>query len=439
MAGASTPGGMSPKLLEVMERAKRDPDGQFYSLAHLIDEGCLERAYRRLRKDAAVGVDGVTVEGYGQHLELNLRVLHERMKSGQYRHQPIRRMHIPKGNGKTRPIGVSTVEDKVVQGALCEVLGAVYEPIFKECSYGFRPGRSAHDAIRALNRAFYKGEVSWILEADIKSYFDSINRKMLMEMLQKRVADGSIHRLVGKCLHVRVLDGEEYSNPEEGTTQGSVISPLLGNIYLHNVLDVWFEHEVRRGLRGKAILVRYADDVVMGFQRLDDAQQVMAALKQRMEQFGLTLHPEKTRLVAFHRPSTDQRDGKGPGTFDVLGFTWYWRRTRRGYWVPTCKTRRAKLKEAIQTLYAWCRSNRHLSIEEQHAALRRRIQGHFNYFGVNGNVPSLLTLWHFVRKAWHKWLNRRSQRASLTWARFEQLLADFPLPCPKVLVHIWAT
>ena len=251
---------MSPELSKVAERAKREPEGVFHSLAHIIDVPALERAYGRQRKDAAVGVDGMTKEQYGQELEAKLQDLHERLKSKQYRHQPIRRVHLPKEKGKTRPIGISAFEDKVVQEALREVLEAVYEQDFLDCSYGFRPGRSPHDAIRALNRAVYKGEVNWIIEADIQSFFDSVDRKALMEMLSIRVADGSMLRLIGKCLHVGVLDGEEFSTPEQGTVQGSVLSPLLGNVYLHYVLDRWFRDEVKPRLGGKALLVRYADD-----------------------------------------------------------------------------------------------------------------------------------------------------------------------------------
>ena len=260
MPDASTSETMSLGLLKVVERAKTEPEGRFHSLAHLLDVPALMRAYRRMRKDAAVGVDGVTKEQYGQDLAGNLRDLHERLVSKRYRHQPIRRVHIPKDKGKTRPIGISAFEDKLVQDAVREVLEAIYEQDFRECSYGFRPGRRAHDAIRALDRIVHQGNVSWILEADIVSFFDSLDRTKLKELLQIRVADGSLMRLLGKCLHVGVLDGAAYAEPETGTAQGSVLSPMLGNVYLHYVLDVWFEDEVKPRLRGEAHLVRYADD-----------------------------------------------------------------------------------------------------------------------------------------------------------------------------------
>jgi group II intron reverse transcriptase/maturase len=429
---------MSPGLLKVAERAKRDPQGQLLSLAHLIDEAALERAFGRIRKDAAVGVDGITKEQYGQELASNLHGLHGRLKGMTYRHQPIRRVHIPKGEGKTRPIGISSIEDKIVQEAVREILEVAYEPMFLDVSYGFRPGRGAHDALRALNGPLVRGEVGFILEADIQSFFDSIDRTMLIEMLQARVADGKLLRLVGKCLHVGVLEGTEISEPETGTVQGSVLSPLLGNVYLHHVLDVWFEREVKPRLRGKATLVRYADDFVIGFEREDDAKRVMEVLGRRFERFGLKLHPDKTRLLPFHRPRSAHDDGKGPATFDFLGFTLYWRRTRAGRWMPAFKTRKARLGRAIQAANDWCRRHRHKSVKEQHATLKKKLVGHYNYFGVNGNLRSLARLVHKVEQSWRAWLGRRSQRGYLSWARFLELLRRYPLPAPRIRVQIWS-
>jgi len=431
---------MSTKLRKVAERARRESDAKFHSLAHLIDEAALERAYRRRRRNAAVGVDGVTKEQYGQNLEVNLRGLHERLKTMRYRHQPILRRHVPKEQSKkTRPIGISAFEDKLVQDALREVLEAVYEQYFLECSYGFRPYRSAHDALRALDRVVHRGEVNWILEADIRSFFDSIDRPMLLGMLRERIPDGSLLRLVGKCLHVGVLDGEEFSLPEYGTTQGSVLSPMLGNIYLHHVLDLWFEEQVKPRVRGKVHLIRFADDFVIGFELQEDARRVMDVLSKRMEKYNLTLHTDKTRLIPFSRPLSDRKRVKEPGTFEFLGFMLYWRRTRGGRWEMACKTRHAGLSRAIRNIYEWCRSHRHLPIPVQHVALVRRIQGHYNYFGVNGNQRSMSLVKYHAERAWYKWLCRRSQRKHLNWERFVDLLRDFPLPQPRVFVRIWGT
>ncbi|MGZ7033321.1 MAG: group II intron reverse transcriptase/maturase, partial [Thermoanaerobaculia bacterium] len=382
--------------------------------------------------------DGVTKEQYGRDLEARLADLHERLKSQRYRHQPIRRVHIPKESGKTRPIGISAFEDKLVQDAVREVLEAVYEQDFLDCSHGFRPRRSAHDAVRALNGAAGEGRVNWVLEADIVSFFDNVDREALLKMLQLRIADESLLRLVGKCLRVGVLDGAEYFEPEMGTAQGSILSPLMGNVYLHNVLDTWFEREVKPRLRGHAMLIRYADDLAITFERQDDAERAMAVLVKRMERYGLTLHPDKTRLLPFGRPPSKQQGGKGPATFDFLGFTMFWKRSRNGRWRMQCKTRRARLRRAITAVTDWCRSHRHLPVPAQHAALKRRIEGHYNYFGVNGNLRSLDVLFHEAIKTWHKWLRRRSQKRGLTWERFKALLRRYPLPRPRIKVQIWA-
>jgi RNA-directed DNA polymerase len=436
MGDAMTSRARSPGLEKVAERARRHPEQRILALAHLIDEPMLERAYRGLRRKAAVGVDDVTVDQYGEQLAANLQALRARMKAGQYRHQPIRRVHIPKDNGTTRPIGVSTVEDKIVQSALRDVLEAVYEQDFLDCSFGFRPGRSAHDAIRALDGIVTRGHANYVVEADIVSFFDSIDRKMLMEMLRERIADERLMRLVGKCLHVGILDGEEFLEPSEGTAQGSSLSPLLGNVYLHHVLDLWLEREVRPRLRAGCALVRYADDFVMCFEHGDDAAYVWSILEARFRAYGLTLHPKKTRSFVF-RPPSEGGQGGGP-TFDFLGFTLHWQRTRfRNAWRVAFRTRGTRLRRAIMAVTEWCRSHRHDPVEKQYLALKRKLDGHYNYFGVNGNLSSLDRLRYAVLRAWRKWLDRRSQRARMNWRRFNQLLRRYPLRKPDLRVQIW--
>ena len=438
MPDALTSTDMSLGLLKVAERAKREPGARFNSLAHLIDVSALARAYSRTRKGAAAGVDEVTKEEYGQGLQQRLHNLHTRLKTKRYRHQPLRRVHIPKGPGQTRPIGISAFEDKLVQDAVREVLEAIYEQDFLDCSYGFRPGRSAHDAVRCLDRVVHRGEVNWILETDVASFFDSLDRAKLREMLQGRVADGSLMRLIGKCLHVGVLDGEHFSTPERGAAQGSALSPLLGNIYLHHVLDRWFEQDVVPRLKGKATLVRYCDDFVITFESEADARRVMEVLPKRMDKYGLKLHPGKTRLFAFRRPPKGQAGGKGETTFDFLGLTFYWARSRKGRWCMWCKTRSASLRKSLNAIYDWCRRHRHLPVQMQRRALARRVRGHYNYFGVSGNMRSLLCFAQQVRKAWHKWLCRRSQKSRLTWERFDLLYKSiWALPRPRIAVSIW--
>jgi RNA-directed DNA polymerase len=437
MVGPSRPGAMSPQLLKVAERARREPKARFHSLAHLLDVVALRRSYDRLRPSAAVGVDGVDKASYGRTLEANLKDLHRRLRERRYRHQPILRVYIPKPDGRKRPLGVSALEDKVVQGALREVLEAVYEQDFLDCSYGFRPRRSAHDAIRALSQLAYTGQVKWVLEADIQSFFDSVDHRMLIEILRKRVPDGSLLRLVGKCLKAGVLDGVDLSAPEGGTPQGSILSPLLANIYLHHVLDTWFDGEVKPRMRGGAHLIRYADDFVICFERKEDAERVLAVLGKRMERFGLRLHPDKTRLVRMERPSRGQRSGKGPGTFDFLGFTAHWRRSARGHWYVAFKTASKRLRKARNAITEYCRRHRHVPVREQHRGLRRRLTGWFHYFGVNGNCRSLERLRRHTERVWHKWLNRRSQRSRLNWTRYTDMLGTYPLPPVRVYTRIW--
>jgi len=428
--------GMSPGLVRVAEAAQRNP-GRMLSLAHHIDVDALRRAYQRVRNDAAVGVDGVTKEQYGERLDEKLQDLHARLKSMRYRHQPIRRVYIDKEGGKKRPIGISTLEDKLVQDSLRELLEAIYEQDFLECSYGFRPGRRAHDALRALDGAVHRGEVNWVLEADIVSFFDRLDRKKLKELLQLRIADKSLMRLIGKCLHVGVLEAGTLVPAERGTVQGSTLSPLLANAYLHHALDLWFERDVEPRMRGKVILLRYCDDFIIGFERKDDAERVMAVLGKRLERFGLELHPDKTQMVEFRRPSLNHK-GKGPGTFDFLGFTIFWKRSRRGRWRMMTQTRASRLRRAKKSASDFCRCHRHWSIEAQHTALVKRIRGHFNYFGVRGNESKLNLLVESTKRSWFKWLNRRSQRSTLDWPRFVALLGDYPLPKPTAAVSLWA-
>ena len=423
----------SPKLAKVMELARKDPGLRLRSLAHVLDEHLLTQSFHRLRKDAAVGVDEVTKEEYGRKLVERIRGLHDRMRTARYRHQPIRRVRIPKANGALRPLGISCTEDKVVQGALTTLLTAIYEPVFLDCSYGFRPNRSAHDAIKALHDS--TGNVTWILEADIEAFFDSIDRKRLMEELAKRIDDESLLRLVGKCLNVGVLDGEAYTRPDAGTAQGSALSPLLGNVYLHYALDEWFVREVAPRMRGLAKLIRYADDFVIVFEHKEDADRVMRVLPQRLDRYGLRLNPEKTRLIPFHRPR-DGDDDDGPQTFDFLGFTWLWsQRGRR--WNVSVKTSASRMTRALAAITAWCRLHRHDAVREQHRGLTRRLRGHFNYFAVTTNGKQVWRLLYWATRIWRKWLTRRGQRSRITWERFQKMERALPLPRPKLKALLW--
>jgi group II intron reverse transcriptase/maturase len=430
-----TPGSdnICTKLERIAKLAKEAPEMAFTTLAHHIDLEWLTEAYRRTRKDGATGIDGQTAQEYAANLEGNLRSLLERAKSGTYRAPPVRRVHIPKGDGtQTRPIGIPTFEDKVLQRAVAMVLEAIYEQDFLDCSYGFRPGRSAHQALEVLQHEAVCMAGGWTLEVDIRKFFDTLDQSHLRELLRKRVRDGVLLRLIGKWLKAGVLENGAVTHPEAGTPQGGVISPLLANVYLHEVLDVWFERDVRPRLQGRALLIRYADDAVMLFSCEADARRVMDVLPKRFGKYGLTLHPEKTRLVEFRRPDRRNSDDDGPGTFDLLGFTHYWGLSRKGKWVVMRRTAQGRFSRALSRVGEWCRRNRHKPIAAQQHSLAQKLRGHYGYFGITGNFEALRRFWHEVKGVWRKWLNRRSQRAHMPWERMHRLLQRYPLPAPRI-------
>ena len=428
---------VSTKQRRIAELAKQMPSATLSTLAHHIDIEWLKEAYERTRKDGATGVDGQTATEYAANLEGNLRSLLDRAKAGDpYRAPPVRRVYIPKGDGrKQRPIGIPTFEDKVLQRAVVMALEPVYEQTFLDCSYGFRPGRSAHEALATLRNHLMEMGGGWVLEADIESFFDSVDHGLLRQMLHQRVSDGVLLRLIGKWLKAGVMEEGCVYHPEAGTPQGGVISPLLANVFLHEVLDTWFEGQVKPRLRGRARLVRYADDFVMVFETEEDARRVLDVLPKRFGKYGLRLHPEKTRLVQFRRPPRNpQGDDFGrPGTFDLLGFTLYWGRSLKGNWVIKLRTAQSRISRALRRAAAWCSANRHLPVPMQHRILRQKLVGHDAYYGVTGNFACLRLLRHWVERIWFKWLRRRSwaaRRKSWKWMR--RLLARFPLPVPRI-------
>jgi RNA-directed DNA polymerase len=418
---------VSTKLQRIAELARKAPQMAIRTLAHHIDVEFLRVAYQQTRKDGAVGVDKQTAADYAANLEDNLQSLLDRFKSGRYYAPPVRRVEIPKGDGTTRPLGIPTFEDKVLQRAVAMVLNAVYEQDFLPCSYGFRPGRSAHHALQALWDATMKVGGGWVIEIDIRHFFDSVDHGHLRAILDQRVRDGVIRRTIDKWLNAGVQQDGAIRYPDDGTPQGGVISPLLANVYLHEVLDVWFEQEVRPRLDGSASLIRYADDGTMVFARETDARRVMNVLARRFARYGLTLHPEKTKLIDFRWPTGN---GNGPGSFDMLGFTHFWGRSQKGNSVVQRKTSRGRFGRALQRVAEWCRRNRHRPVREQHKTLVAKVRGHYNYFGVTGNSRALVRFGYEVRCVWRKWLNRRSNRARMTWERFNLLLSRYPFPLP---------
>jgi RNA-directed DNA polymerase len=433
MTGTKGLEGISTKQQQIAELAKRFET--LTTLAHHVDMAWMREAYRRTRKDGAPGVDDQSAEEYGQRLEENLQSLLERAKAGTYRALAVRRVHIPKGNGETRPIGIPTFEDKVLQRAVTMVLGAVYEQDFLPCSYGFRPGRNAHQCIEALRDAARKMAGGWVLELDIRKFFDSIQRPRMLEVLNQRVRDGVLSRLVAKWLHAGVMEDGALTYPKAGTPQGGVISPLLANIYLHEVLDAWFERDVRPRMKGRSYLFRYADDAVLLLEKQEDARRVLEVLPKRFEKYGLTLHPEKTRLVCFRRPDRAGADAEGdggikPGTFDFLGFTHHWAQLKDGHWVVLRRTARNRFTRALRAVWQWLKKNRHRSLEEQQRGLAQRLRGHYGYYAIRGNKSRAWSFHFLVVGAWKRWLERRSDKAGMGWARFTWLLERYPLPKP---------
>ena len=419
---------VSTKQQRIAELARIHPEVAFTSLAHHMDLDWLKEAYGRTRKDGAVGVDGVTGKAYGENLEANLQSLLDRAKNGDtYKAPPVRRVYIPKADGSQRPLGIPTVEDKVLQRAVTMVMEPLYEQDFLDCSYGFRPGRSAHMALEAIWRGLTGIGGGWVLDVDIRKYFDTLDHAKLREILDLRMRDGVLRRLIGKWLKAGVLEQGCITHPETGSPQGGVISPMLANIYLHEVLDVWFEREVKPRLRGRAFLVRYADDFVMGFALEQDARRVLEVLPKRFERFGLTIHPDKTRLVEFRKPKEPRDPNGGPGTFDFLGFTHHWGKSRNGSWVVKRKTAKGRMVRALKAIGEWMRRSRHLPVREQWRKINQKLVGHFRYYGITGNSKALSRFRNQVARRWQGWLNRRSQRARMNWERMNRLMGRLPL------------
>ena len=432
---------VSTRQQRIATLARQSPQMGFTSLNHHIDLVWLQEAYRRTRKDGAVGVDGQTAADYEANLETNLQSLLDRAKSGTYRAPPVRRVRIPKAGSRseTRPIGIPTFEDKVLQRAVVMVLEAIYEQDFCDGSYGFRPGRSAHGALDALWQQTMRMGGGWMMELDIRQFFDRLDHAHLRTFLQQRVRDGVLLRLIGKWLKAGVLEDGCLTRPDTGSPQGGVISPLLANVYLHYVLDMWFANEVQPRMTGRAFLIRYADDAIIGFANEQDARRVLAVLPKRFCRYGLTLHPEKTRLTSFRkpprRPPNKRGDfGRQPGTFDLLGFTHYWGLSLKGNWVVKRKTAASRFTRAVRAVGQWCRFHRHQPIAEQHQMLCRKLRGHFGYYGITGNSIALSRFSYEVRRLWRKWLARRRRADRYPWSRFDRLLARYPLPRP-IAIH----
>ena len=424
------------KQQRIAENARIHPEVAFTSLAYHMDLEWLYEAYRRTRKDGAVGVDEQTAEQYEENLEQNLESLLERAKAGSYRAPPVRRVQIPKGKGtETRPIGIPTFEDKVLQRAVQMLLEPLYEQDFVDCSHGFRPERSPHTALQELWEQTMRQGGGWVIDVDIRKYFDTLPHATLRTILAQRMRDGVITRLTGKWLNAGVMESGAVSYSEQGVPQGGVLSPLLSNVYLHEVLDRWFEEAVQPRLRGRAFMVRFADDAVMAFTDRHDAERVLRVLPKRFAKYGLAVHPEKTRMFRFMPPG-EKEATRGGASFPFLGFTHYWGRSRKGKWIVKRKTATDRLTRALQAVSVWCKRHRHAPLRAQQTALRRKLLGHYSYYGITGNARALGCFHHTVQRIWMKWLNRRGGRR-LNWAACGRLLARYPLPAARVVHSVY--
>jgi group II intron reverse transcriptase/maturase len=416
----------------VREVARRDKEARFTALLHHVSLGRLRAAYWAIRPQAAPGVDGVTWAEYGQDLEANLQGLHARVQAGRYRAKPSRRAYIPKADGRQRPLGIASLEDKIVQRAAVEVLNAVYEVDFRGFSYGFRPGRGPHDALDALAVGVERKRVNWVLDADIRDFFTKLDHSWLRRFLEHRIADKRVLRLIGKWLAAGVIEDGNWSQAVEGSPQGASVSPLLANLYLHHVLDLWVDWWRRRHARGDVIIVRFADDFIVGFEHEQDARRFLVELRERLARFGLELHPDKTRLIEFGRHAARRRQARGlgkPETFDFLGFTHICAKSRSGrFWlrrITISKRMRAKLREVNDQL----KRRRHQPIPVQGQWLRSVVQGHLAYYAVPGNTDAVSAFRYHVTWHWFRALRRRSQRTRITWARMSPVATRW---LPKV-------
>lgn len=412
----------------------------FTSLNQYLDLEWLKEAYARTRKNGAAGVDGQIAEQYAENLDANLTSLLERMKSGSYKAPPVKRVNIPKLDGTFRPIGIPTFEDKVAQRAVGMILEAIYEQDFLDCSYGFRPKKSAHQALRALRNQILDLRAMWLIDVDLRKFFDSLDHGQMRKILDQRVRDGVIRRLIDKWLSAGVMDNGRYSSVEEGTPQGGVVSPILANIFLHEVVDKWFEREVKPRMRKACFMVRYADDLVMGFMEESDAGRVYQVLSKRVERFGLKLHAEKTRLVDFRhppawtaKPGFQRRARRQPQNFNFLGFTHVWALSRQSRWVVYQVTAKDRYARAVKGIKDWCREHRHDPLVRQHKALSQKLRGHLTYYGITGNSRRIRNFAKRVERIWHKWLCRRSRKSYIPWENFRAFLKNYPLPKANVV------
>lgn len=419
---------MSTVGLQIAERARKHKGEALFSLHQFINEELLMESFQTLNKNSSAGVDGENWYEFSTEAHKRIPELMHRFKEGKYRAPKIRRVHIPKGDGKTRPLGIPTIEDKVLQASIRGIMEPIWEEDFKDFSYGFRPGRSTHKAVDYLFKEVSYQGMRYIIDADIQNYFGSIDHGILREFVGRRVNDGVVRKMVNKWLKAGVLEDGQLSYPKEGTPQGGIVSPLLSNIYLHYVLDEWFSEQIQPLLRGRSVIVRYADDFILGFENKEDAMRVMKVLPKRFEKYKLNLHPEKTKIVDLFTMK-----GEGDRSFDFLGFTHYMGKSRKGRPILKRKTSKKKLNKAIKDSGEWIRCNRHRKITELISELNVKLTGHYNYYGITFNSKGIRSYFEAVVRLLHKWLNRRGGKPSWNWEKFVNLILHWiPLNRPKI-------
>jgi len=424
---------ISTELQQIAQQAADYPDSIFTTLAHRIDILFLREAYRRTRKKGAPGVDKITAKEYAENLEENLSDLYTRLKEGRYSAPPVMRVWIKKEDGKERPIGIPAFEDKIVQRAVEMLLSSIYEQMFYDFSMGFRKGRSQHQAIHNLREYCRRLNINWIISADITGLFDNINHNLLKDLIRLKVNDGRILRLIGKWLNAGVMEDDRTTYPDKGTPQGGAVSPILSNIFLHYVLDDWFAKAVAPRMKGRCFIIRFADDFIIGCEKETDVHRIMEVLPKRFESYGLNLHPKKTILIPFSKPPASVRKDKVNGNFDFLGFTFYWAKSLKGYWIIKKKTAGKRLNRFMKMLWQWCKAYRHDPIKEQYAILCSKLRGFYQYYGVRSNFKALEVVFEYAEKAWRRWLSRRSHKGTVL---FDDLRKDFPFPKPRIVHNI---
>lgn len=433
---------VATKLQRIAEKARREFNCRFTSLFHLMNVEMLRECFRELRKDAAAGIDKVTKKEYGQNLEENLKALVEKLHRMSYIPLPVRRVYIPKaGSNKKRPLGIPALEDKLVQAGLARILSAIYEEDFIDDSYGFRPGRGCHDALRALSKEVEGGCVHYIVDADIKGFFDNVDHEWLMKFLGHRIADKRVLRYVKRFLKAGIMEEGAVIASDKGTPQGGIVSPILANIYLHYGLDLWFVRVFQKGCRGQSRMIRYADDFVVCFERENEAIRFRRELDERLSMFGLEISPEKTKTIEFG-PFADakaKRRGGKAATFDFLGFTHYCSRTRNGRRFRMKRvTSRKKFTAKLVMFRDWFKANRTLPTADLMATVASKLRGHYAYYGVTDNSPGIDRFTHEVYCLLFKWLNRRGKRGCMNWEKLNLFLKKYPLPCPRITVNLFA-